>query len=749
MAVPNSRQTRKEVVFIWRDKNVHNSFNSNIFGSEGNNVHCATTTEQAIQLINRFKQSCTVYVITNGGDNAQDFVHTVRHVLNVRTELVVFCSAVQYHKTWASNYSNVKVLNGNSNLKNWVNKMKREHAASVYFQRALNFNISGYFQRALNLNAPSDQKDNDYDVKSTTNNAKLNMSKNGLKPEDFEISNGFSLKIDDKLKSGAIRDESGYNVIPMTSKPVLSLELNLSYDKWNSFTEQQFLSDFATELGVKPEQLAIICKSRGSIHLTVLVSAVVTQYHGIPITCAYIEDKARSLRNSSSLKRYCIKSAEIEDWFNKKMNDNTVSIMNDVNTVGIPSGLGLSKTEKWILNQTKALKSSLEIALNKLNDKYVVSAVCILDNDDAFKHFVQHSDIEQSILLFHGTTLDALGSIYKTGLRHGGGAVYGHGSYLTSSPLHSINYMICYKTGRSANGAYTLIAAYVNCGKVKEVYTTSYNQKEISHPYDTHYIAKVGSAPNKKYLGYPIAYIQQHCNERYRGETADEYAIKDVTRILPRFYITLSKIDHELKTEMDIVDGAEYNITVFGSPGVNESALTLQYVYGRNANQLYDPTIEDSYRKLVVIDGHVCLLDILDTSGQEEYAAMRSQFITEAQIYIIVYSITNRDSFEEAISLRDRIRMTIEDERPIVLVGNHCDLEEERVVSTEEGRNLVTEWGNEQVHAFFEASVKLNINIVNVFEESVRLCWRSSAKKLDQTDTSVLKKWFNKVKPTF
>eukprot|EP01083_Nonionella_stella_P079322 217570_1 len=344
-------QNRKEIVFIWRDKNVNNSFNSNIFGSDGTNVHCATTTEQAIKLINRFKSSHTVYVITNGGDNAKDFVHTVRYILNISTELVVFCSAVQYHRTWASNYPNVEVLNGQSNLKNWVDKIKREHAASVYFRRALNFNLSGYVKRALNLNASNDQKDTEDDAKSAINNIKRNMNENGLKSEYFQISNEFSLKVDDTLKSGSIRDESGYNVIPMTSKPVLSLKLDRSYDEWNAFTERQFLSDFATELGVKPEQLVVLCKSRGSLHLTVLVNAVVTQYHGIPITCAYIEDKARSLRNSSSLKRYSIKSAEIEDWFDKKMNDNTVSIMNDVNTGGVPSRFGLSKTEQWILNQ--------------------------------------------------------------------------------------------------------------------------------------------------------------------------------------------------------------------------------------------------------------------------------------------------------------------------------------------------------------------------------------------------------------
>eukprot|EP01083_Nonionella_stella_P000713 2024_1 len=522
---------RTDIVFVWRDKNVDNSYNSSIFGSDVNVVY-ATTTTQAIQLINQFKQSRSVYVITNGGDNAQNFVHTVRYNLNINTELAVFCSAVEYHRTWAKNYRNVKVLNGKSNLRDWVNKIKKEHAAIQYFQRALNLNVS------------NERKDNDDTDEKIATNIKGNMNKNGLKTEDFQISNKFDLKFDDKLKKEGIRDESGYNLIPMTSKPVVSFTLNQSYDTWTPATERQFLTNLARELGVKPEQLSIICRSQGSVNLAVLVDAVVSQYTGVPITCAYIEHKTRSLHKSSSLKPYCIQSTEIKDWFNKKLNDNTINIMQNVNA---PNGrLALSKTEQWILKQTKALKSSLEMALSKLKDKYVVSAICMLDNDDAFAKFMQHSDVEKSKLLFHGTNLEALGSIYQTGLRHGGGAVYGHGSYLTSSPLHSINYMMCYKTGVSATGAYTLIAAYVNCGNIKEIYDASYNQKQIAYGYDTHYIAKVASAPNKRYLGYPMAYIQRNTGVKYKGEVADEYAVKEVTRILPRFYITLSKVDDEL-----------------------------------------------------------------------------------------------------------------------------------------------------------------------------------------------------------
>ncbi|CAF89306.1 unnamed protein product, partial [Tetraodon nigroviridis] len=61
----------------------------------------------------------------------------------------------------------------------------------------------------------------------------------------------------------------------------------------------------------------------------------------------------------------------------------------------------------------------------------------------------------------------------------------------------------------------------------------------------------------------------------------------------------------------------------------------------------YDPTIEDSYRKQVVIDGETCLLDILDTAGQEEYSAMRDQYMRTGEGFLCVFAINNTKSFED------------------------------------------------------------------------------------------------------
>ena len=96
-----------------------------------------------------------------------------------------------------------------------------------------------------------------------------------------------------------------------------------------------------------------------------------------------------------------------------------------------------------------------------------------------------------------------------------------------------------------------------------------------------------------------------------------------------------------------------------------------------------------SYRKQVTIDNETCLLDILDTAGQEEYSAMRDQYMRTGQGFICVYAITSRSSFDEISSFREQIlRVKDEDKVPMVVAANKCDLESERQVTTAEGQDL-------------------------------------------------------------
>jgi len=161
----------------------------------------------------------------------------------------------------------------------------------------------------------------------------------------------------------------------------------------------------------------------------------------------------------------------------------------------------------------------------------------------------------------------------------------------------------------------------------------------------------------------------------------------------------------------------EYKIVVLGGGGVGKSTLTIRLLTDNFLDE-YDPTIEDSYRKQICLeDKKPILLDILDTAGQEEFKSMRDQWIRDGDGFLLVYSIISAHTFEEIQRIREHIMQSKENENaPIVIAGNKCDLVNDRQVSTEEGQTLAEEWKC----PFFETSAKKKLNNVDAFYEVVR-----------------------------
>lgn len=183
-----------------------------------------------------------------------------------------------------------------------------------------------------------------------------------------------------------------------------------------------------------------------------------------------------------------------------------------------------------------------------------------------------------------------------------------------------------------------------------------------------------------------------------------------------------------------------YKLVVLGDGGVGKTALTIQLCLNHFV-ETYDPTIEDSYRKQVVIDQQSCMLEVLDTAGQEEYTALRDQWIRDGEGFVLVYSITSRASFNRINKFYNQIRRVKESAVsgspsgasylaspistvpgsplpvPVMLVGNKSDKAMERAVSTQEGQALAKELGCE----FVEASAKNCINVEKAFYDVVRM----------------------------
>ncbi|XDV36068.1 hypothetical protein PO909_005919, partial [Leuciscus waleckii] len=135
-----------------------------------------------------------------------------------------------------------------------------------------------------------------------------------------------------------------------------------------------------------------------------------------------------------------------------------------------------------------------------------------------------------------------------------------------------------------------------------------------------------------------------------------------------------------------------------------KSSLTIQFVEGQFVDS-YDPTIENTFNKMVSVNGQDFNLQLVDTAGQDEYSIFPQSHSMDIHGYVLVYSVTSMKSFEVVQVLHDKLLdMVGKIQVPTVLVGNKKDLHMERVIKPEEGKKLADSWGA----AFMESSAKEN-----------------------------------------
>ncbi|TNM95237.1 GTP-binding protein Di-Ras1b [Takifugu rubripes] len=161
----------------------------------------------------------------------------------------------------------------------------------------------------------------------------------------------------------------------------------------------------------------------------------------------------------------------------------------------------------------------------------------------------------------------------------------------------------------------------------------------------------------------------------------------------------------------------DYRVVVFGAGGVGKSSLVLRFVKG-TFRDTYIPTVEDTYRQVISCDKSVCTLQITDTTGSHQFPAMQRLSISKGHAFILVYSITSKQSLEELKPIYQQV-LAIKgnvDAIPIMLVGNKSD-ETHREVETKDGEAQANQWKC----AFMETSAKTNHNVTELFQELLNL----------------------------
>ncbi|KAI6229910.1 hypothetical protein M3Y99_01126900 [Aphelenchoides fujianensis] len=162
-----------------------------------------------------------------------------------------------------------------------------------------------------------------------------------------------------------------------------------------------------------------------------------------------------------------------------------------------------------------------------------------------------------------------------------------------------------------------------------------------------------------------------------------------------------------------------FKLLIIGNSSVGKTSFLFRYC---------DDSFTSAFVSTVGIDFKVKTVfrgDKRDTAGQERYRTITTAYYRGAMGFILMYDITNEDSFNSVQDWCTQIKTYSWENAQVVLVGNKCDMDEERVVSYERGRQLADQLSLE----FFEASAKENINVKAVFEKLVDIICKMALDK--------------------
>uniref|UniRef100_A0A1I8GEE2 small monomeric GTPase n=2 Tax=Macrostomum lignano TaxID=282301 RepID=A0A1I8GEE2_9PLAT len=146
-----------------------------------------------------------------------------------------------------------------------------------------------------------------------------------------------------------------------------------------------------------------------------------------------------------------------------------------------------------------------------------------------------------------------------------------------------------------------------------------------------------------------------------------------------------------------------FKLLIIGNSSVGKTSFLFRYADDSFSSAFVSTVGIDFKVKTVFRDDKRVKLQIWDTAGQERYRTITTAYYRGAMGFILMYDVTNEDSFNAVQDWCTQIKTYSWDNAQVVLVGNKCDLDEDRVVSLE----------------FFETSAKDNLNVTDVFERLV------------------------------
>lgn len=158
-------------------------------------------------------------------------------------------------------------------------------------------------------------------------------------------------------------------------------------------------------------------------------------------------------------------------------------------------------------------------------------------------------------------------------------------------------------------------------------------------------------------------------------------------------------------------------IATVGQTGVGKTKIIMRYINDKFIDSGLSTIGIDCFRKIISYKNKNIKLNIYDTSGQEKYESVVSNYYKNSNGIILVYDITSKKSYDKINywiqEIKDNSWYNI---NTFILIGNKSDLESEREVSFDEGKALADKYGI----TFLEGSAKTGENVNELFETLVQ-----------------------------
>lgn len=156
---------------------------------------------------------------------------------------------------------------------------------------------------------------------------------------------------------------------------------------------------------------------------------------------------------------------------------------------------------------------------------------------------------------------------------------------------------------------------------------------------------------------------------------------------------------------------AKYKIVLLGNLAVGKTSIINQFMYG-TFDHMHQPTIGiDFLSQTMYLDDRTIRLQLWDTAGQERFRALIPSYIRDSSVAVIVYDVTNRQSFMDVDKWVEDVRNERGTDVIIMVAGNKIDLADKRVVTLEEGDTKAADLNVMHI----EVSAKAGVNVKTLF----------------------------------